>query len=233
VCWALAIGCYFTGRPAEADHWFAEAIAAGEGLATAPALAYRSLIAGEQGRLQDQRRLAEEGMRVARERGVESGGGEVHLAWAASHLARGEAKTARTHAERGVEALRSLRQPTRLAFALIRQAGVLRALGDGAGASAAVAEAQAIVDDCRDPGVLAQWVAASPRRRPSAPAVELSQRERLVLRVLTGPLSERDIGRELYLSHNTVHSHTRSIYRKLGVSSRAEAIARGRALGLV
>jgi LuxR family maltose regulon positive regulatory protein len=51
--------------------------------------------------------------------------------------------------------------------------------------------------------------------------------------MLGGSLSERDIGRELYLSHNTVHSHARSIYRKLGVSSRAEALERARELGLL
>ena len=51
--------------------------------------------------------------------------------------------------------------------------------------------------------------------------------------MLTGRLSERDIGRELYLSHNTVHSHTRSIYRKLGVSSRSEALEQARELGLI
>ena len=51
--------------------------------------------------------------------------------------------------------------------------------------------------------------------------------------MLCGPLSERDIGRELYLSHNTVHSHTRSIYRKLGVSSRAEAILKARGAALI
>jgi LuxR family maltose regulon positive regulatory protein len=51
--------------------------------------------------------------------------------------------------------------------------------------------------------------------------------------MLRGPLSERDIGRELYLSHNTVHSHTRSIYRKLGVRSRAAALQRAIALGLL
>jgi LuxR family maltose regulon positive regulatory protein len=51
--------------------------------------------------------------------------------------------------------------------------------------------------------------------------------------MLSGSLSERDIGRELYLSYNTIHSHTRSIYRKLGVSSRAEALERARELGLV
>jgi LuxR family maltose regulon positive regulatory protein len=51
--------------------------------------------------------------------------------------------------------------------------------------------------------------------------------------MLGGPLSERDIGRELYLSHNTVHSHTRSIYRKLGVSSRKQALLLARELGLL
>ena len=54
-----------------------------------------------------------------------------------------------------------------------------------------------------------------------------------MLRLLTGTLSERDIGRELYLSYNTVHSHARSIYRKLGVSTRAEAIRQARSLGLL
>ena len=49
---------------------------------------------------------------------------------------------------------------------------------------------------------------------------ELSERELDVLRLLRGPLSESEIASELYVSHNTVHSHTRSIYRKLGVSSR-------------
>ena len=55
----------------------------------------------------------------------------------------------------------------------------------------------------------------------------------MILRMLTGPLSERDIGRELYLSHNTIHSHTRSIYRKLGASSRADALDAARERGFI
>jgi LuxR family maltose regulon positive regulatory protein len=58
-------------------------------------------------------------------------------------------------------------------------------------------------------------------------------RELVVLRMLTGPLSERDIARELYLSHNTIHTHTKSMYRKLDVSSRSAALARARELGLM
>ena len=49
-----------------------------------------------------------------------------------------------------------------------------------------------------------------------------------MLRLLSGGLSEREIGGELFLSFNTVHSHVKSVYRKLGVSSRAEAVARAR-----
>ena len=54
-----------------------------------------------------------------------------------------------------------------------------------------------------------------------------------VLRLLAGELSASDIGRELFISPNTVRSHTRSIYRKLGVNSRAEAITRAGMLGLL
>ena len=54
-----------------------------------------------------------------------------------------------------------------------------------------------------------------------------------VLRLLTSDLSAREIGAQLFLSPNTVRSHTRAIYRKLGVRSRPEAVARAEALGLL
>jgi len=60
-------------------------------------------------------------------------------------------------------------------------------------------------------------------RRPQ-PTQELSDAERRILRLLDSDLSLGEIGRELYLSKNTVKTHTRSIYRKLGVSSRADAV---------
>ena len=49
-----------------------------------------------------------------------------------------------------------------------------------------------------------------------------------MLKLLRSDLSERDIGRELYVSHYTVHSHVRSIYRKLAVRSRADVLERSR-----
>ena len=62
---------------------------------------------------------------------------------------------------------------------------------------------------------------------------DLSERERTVLRLLTGGMTEREIAAELFVSFNTVHSHVKAVYRKLGVTSRAEAVARARRDGLL
>jgi LuxR family maltose regulon positive regulatory protein len=63
--------------------------------------------------------------------------------------------------------------------------------------------------------------------------VELSERELMILRLLASELSQREIASELYVSFNTVKSHTRSVFRKLGVANRAAAVARGRELALI
>ena len=61
----------------------------------------------------------------------------------------------------------------------------------------------------------------------------LTARELSIVRLLPSALSRRDIGRELFLSLNTVKTHGRSIYRKLGVRSRAQAVVRARELCLL
>jgi LuxR family maltose regulon positive regulatory protein len=74
---------------------------------------------------------------------------------------------------------------------------------------------------------------AARRDTASASFWELSERELAVLRLLSGTLSQREIAAELYVSFNTVKTHTRAIFRKLGVASRAEAVDRARELGLL
>jgi len=69
--------------------------------------------------------------------------------------------------------------------------------------------------------------------RPTWIGEPLTQQELVVLRMLTTSLSLREIGRELYVSLNTVKSHTQAIYRKLGVSNRYDAIQRGRELAIL
>jgi LuxR family maltose regulon positive regulatory protein len=61
----------------------------------------------------------------------------------------------------------------------------------------------------------------------------LSEREVQVLRLLDGELSGPDIARELFVSHNTVRTHTRHIFAKLQVTSRRAAVHRAREVGLL
>ncbi|MCY4727431.1 helix-turn-helix transcriptional regulator [Nocardioides sp. STR2] len=61
----------------------------------------------------------------------------------------------------------------------------------------------------------------------------LTERELDVLRLLQGSMSLHEISVELYLSPNTVKSHARAVYRKLGAHSRADAVRRARHLTLI
>ena len=63
--------------------------------------------------------------------------------------------------------------------------------------------------------------------------LNLTDRELAVIRFLTSTLSNREIASELLISTNTVKTHVRSIYRKLGVPDRRGAVERARALGLL
>ena len=240
-CWAVGTALYFRGELEEADRWFAEsaalAPASAQWLAGEASLAYRSWIAGERGRLDEQRVLAETAAEFVREHGTDKVIGVAPLALGVSLAARGRPGEALPLIERGVALSRTFGQPIQLANALLAQVPALRASGEHQRAADAVAEARSILQVCPDPGILAERLAALDRppqiRRVRYGDQQLTQRELRVLRLLHGDLSERDIGRELYVAHNTVHSHVRSIYRKLAVSSRADALKRGRELRLL
>jgi DNA-binding NarL/FixJ family response regulator len=61
----------------------------------------------------------------------------------------------------------------------------------------------------------------------------LTERERQVLTGMSRGQSNGEIGRELYLSEDTVKTHARRLFRKLGVNDRAQAVALGFRMGLV
>jgi LuxR family transcriptional regulator, maltose regulon positive regulatory protein len=83
-------------------------------------------------------------------------------------------------------------------------------------------------------GLLAQASGPmAPPAEPTLPGQALTRCEARVLRYLPTNLSTREIARELYLSANTVKTHQRHLYQKLGASSRTEAVERARALGLL
>jgi LuxR family transcriptional regulator, maltose regulon positive regulatory protein len=72
-----------------------------------------------------------------------------------------------------------------------------------------------------------------PSQRPALFGETLTDREISVLRLLSSPLTHREIGETLFISLNTVKSHVRSLYQKLTISSREEAVRKGRELGLL
>jgi ATP/maltotriose-dependent transcriptional regulator MalT len=130
-----------------------------------------------------------------------------------------------------------------LTLALTSLARLKRRAGDHARGRALAREARETLNACPDPGVLIELLARTERslQLASAPAsapvlaadLELSERELTLLRLLASELSQREIGSELFISLNTVKGHVHSIFRKLGVNSRADAVARGRELGLL
>jgi LuxR family maltose regulon positive regulatory protein len=152
---------------------------------------------------------------------------------ALGHLARGERQ-----AERG-EALRRGPEPTvEHVHALLIRAEARIARNRLGAAGADLERATEALEGFADPGRLAGFATRlgerlSDAQRTAPPLVEEpSPSELAVLRLLATDLTQRQIGRQLFLSLNTVKTHARGIYRKLGASSREEAVARAEALGL-
>ena len=69
--------------------------------------------------------------------------------------------------------------------------------------------------------------------RVDVPAVSLSVREMQVLTGMSQGKSNAQIGRELYLSEDTIKTHARRLFRKLGAKDRAEAVASGFRRGMM
>src|SRR5262249_19787028 len=81
--------------------------------------------------------------------------------------------------------------------------------------------------------LLAGRTPAPPRAGPPPPLEPLSKSELRVLRYLPTNLSGPEIAGELYVSVNTVRTHMRHLYAKLGTHRRADTVARARALRLL
>ena len=76
-------------------------------------------------------------------------------------------------------------------------------------------------------------LAGTPGKPPVLVVEPLTEREREVLRHVSGMLNTAEVASEMYISVNTVKTHLRSIYRKLAAGHRAEAVRRARQLQLI
>jgi LuxR family maltose regulon positive regulatory protein len=121
---------------------------------------------------------------------------------------------------------------------LLELARADHALGRTREAAIALNQAEELCRDARDAGALPARLGALRRRftfaDPSSSARErLSRRELDVLMLLPSDMSAAAIASELFVSVNTARSHIKSIYRKLGVTTRADAVSAARKTALI
>jgi LuxR family maltose regulon positive regulatory protein len=207
------------------------------------ALGLLALIDAEQGREESAEGWARQALDFARENfQADSWVASLpHLGLALACGATGRLDEAEREALRG-ERLRRAPQPTvGHAHALLVLAHVRVARSRLALAASDLERAQRAVAEFPDPGRLPEVAGAVERNLSAArssagdrqPVEEPSPAELAVLRGLAAGLSRREIGNELYISLNTVKTHTRELYRKLGATSQAEAVARAELVGLL
>ena len=229
--WALGWSSWWSGELEAAADALAEALD-GPHLVEIAALTVLGRIELERGDLEAAEDHVGTAETLAAARGVDGLAELGMLATARGALlaARGSGAAALDPLDRGIRLGRLWGHPLETADALAVAAPVVAAQRGRRAAAGLLAEARLLLGACADPGVLPDRLAAATRTalpRPSAGGHDdLTPRERTVLRLLAQGRSKREIAEELYVSFNTVHSHTKSVYRKLGVSSRREAVER-------
>jgi LuxR family maltose regulon positive regulatory protein len=244
---SLARALYFAGELDESWAAASRAIAHPDAARRAPgyalAQATLALVAADRGQLASARAHAEQANAVVGRLTSSRSWLGANAAVAIGAVLDGEgdlagAERAFAHAERF---FRDEVASVYHARSLVRLAEVRCHRGRLDEADVALRAALAAIAELADGGTVPQRAAdvgaeiALARRRASSTAlVEApSDAELTVLRLLVTDLSARQIGAQLFVSPNTVRSHTRAIYRKLGVRSREEAVARANALGLL
>ena len=168
---------------------------------------------------------------------------QCSLAYAAAgavHAARGLLEEGRTELRHAVRCRRAVPKisPWATLEATLLLVRVELDLGDFAAAAELIREANEVLTLFPDGTRFQQVRLARLRRRLAALRTAnrtdtLTERELAVLQLLPGTLSLREIAENLYLSVNTVKTHAQAIYRKLGVSTRDDAVTRARDAGLL
>jgi LuxR family maltose regulon positive regulatory protein len=203
----------------------------------------------ESGRLDDARRLCAEVAPSMRE--IERTWGEAAVAGTARlrlvegrlALEAGDIAGAQRLLRLAVAASRSWGWPSLVVMALVALATAELAGHEATEARNAVARAREVADaEPVWPLMLRRLEDVEARvavdrgrvlRRSGALAEELTDRELSIVRMLGGTASQREIGAALHLSINTVKGYAKSLYRKLDVATRQDAVARARELRLI
>ena len=241
----LGFSLYLSGEPEAAAAWLEEAA---QSQASYPmtrmfSLSVLSLVEIELGRLPKAQEAADAARLLAARDGLDEApqSSIAYTAAGAVHAAYGQLEAARSDLEHALRTRQNLSgiSPWHTFEPTLWLARVLLASGDQAAAAGLADQARDVLTALPD-GADAQrarlaeldlWIAGPMRVLPLG--VPLSEREVAVLRLLRGSLSLREIGLELYVSPNTIKTHTQAIYRKLGVSTRHDAVEHGRQAGIL
>jgi LuxR family transcriptional regulator, maltose regulon positive regulatory protein len=237
-----AVSYLLAGETDRADQLLAQAVEAAthdrELNAVSYALAQRSLVAIER---QDWDR-AEQAFTVVRDGHLDDNVSSplVYAVSARTALHRGDLPRAQQHLARAAR-LRPLLThslPTYAVQALLELARAYLTLNDATGARAVLGQARDVLRLRPDLGILPSQVEELRSRLETARAAlpgssSLSAAELRLLPLLSTHLSFREIGERLYISQNTVKTQAISVYRKVGASSRSEAVQRLQEIGLL
>ncbi|MFD8418092.1 LuxR C-terminal-related transcriptional regulator [Streptomyces sp. NPDC059466] len=246
-CTARGAALLWTRRYEEAEELLGEATrdahAAGHGLALVRALGLRTLCALLAGRHELARVLSEEASEAVATAGLGRHFVSVtaYVGRAALLLEEGrteEAEQVLAGAESVLaDAPRTGGEPHVRALCHLTRSRLESARHDPDAARKARAAAERAAARCESPGVLTDLLGRAGGDTATAPPVprpeDLSVGERRVLRALCGPLTLREIASELYVSHNTVKTQVRAIFRKLDAHDRGGAVARARQCGVL
>jgi LuxR family maltose regulon positive regulatory protein len=204
-------------------------------------LAERCIVAAQRDRWTDVETLAQRAVSL-----VEAGRFEDYwtsalvYAWAArAALQRGDVPEARYYVGRAarLRPLLTYALPVVSVQALLELARSYIALADPGGAAAVLRQVHDILQQRPDLGVLPRLAddlqsKLAKIKAVAAGASSLTAAELRLVPLLSTHLSFREIGDRLYLSTNTVKTQAYSVYKKLGVSSRSDAVKRMRELDL-
>jgi ATP/maltotriose-dependent transcriptional regulator MalT len=247
-CCIYGSALYFSGSTHEAQAAFRRAVQlaekVGDRRARIYALGYLALISAEHGQLADAERQIRRASGSSRDLadGEHFVGVMVSLAAAELLAMRGDAAAAMAAADMAVMSARQSGAILEVAKALLVRAEIFEHLGEHQTAKAILEEVGTLVRGCADAGIASTLlasaepsarVAVTSRNEGVAVGEELTPKELGVLRLLATRLSRREIGQRLYVSLNTVKTHQRALYRKLGVEDRSAAVKRARELGLL
>jgi LuxR family transcriptional regulator, maltose regulon positive regulatory protein len=233
----LAFLRYLCGDPTSARAAVAEALRDGDAPlrpnSTIQALATRALLDLDSDGPEKAGRSARRALEAAWATGVgeSATGGLAHTALGRALAMGGRVSEGLEELRAGEECLRDRAPIAAHVYALLSLADGYLIGGDFVAAQRTADDAEGLLELFTDAGIMPALLAElrrrsqlQRRRRRAGPTTDISQAELAVLRLMAERKSRAGIAGELLISLNTVKTHTASIYRKLGVGSRTEAV---------